>query len=317
MKNKKIVFAGTNKFSSEHLHELLINKLNILNVITKKDNKFNKKNKTFSEVKKISLKNKLNIIQPKSLNSKKIYKYLKKKKPDIMIVVSYGLLIPKKIINLFTFGCINIHTSLLPKLRGPSPIQYSLIQGKKKTGITIIQINEKIDSGDILYQKSLIIKKNETYKTLIKKLSILGKQSLIKCLKKIFLKKIKKIKQKEKNATYTKKINKIDGLINWNSSAKKIEQKIRAFIVWPGSFFFIKEIMIKIWKVKVVKNSNKNIPGKIIKINKHGIFITTKKNLINIKILQIPGKKKITTKNIIHSYKDLFKIGTNLNKKPS
>ncbi|WP_343183468.1 methionyl-tRNA formyltransferase [Buchnera aphidicola] len=310
---KKIIFAGTNQFSKIHLNELIKKKFKILSVITKPDSILNKKKNIFSEVKKVSIKNKLKILQPKSLNSKKIYKYLKNIKPDIMIVVSYGLIIPEKIINLFPLGCINIHTSLLPKLRGPSPIQYSIIQGKKKTGITIIQMNNKVDSGDILYKKSINIKKNETYLTLIKKLSILGKKSLIKCLNKIYSNTIKKTKQEEKKATYTKKIKKKDGLINWNSNASNIEKKIRAFIPWPGSFFFIKKIMIKIWKVKIVKCSEKNIPGKIINANKKGILISTKNNLINIKILQIPGKKKNKTKYIINSYQNLFKIGTILN----
>ncbi|NIG99357.1 MAG: methionyl-tRNA formyltransferase [Buchnera aphidicola (Periphyllus acericola)] len=312
MKKKKIIFAGTNKLSAEHLNQLIIKKFNIISIITKLDNKIRNKN-IFSEVKKIAIQNKIEFIQPKSLNSKKIYQYIKNIKPHIMIVVSYGLIIPKKIINLFPLGCINVHTSLLPKLRGPSPIQYTILQGIKKTGITIIEINEKIDSGYILYKKSIIIKKNETYITLLKKLSILGKKSLIKCLKKIFLKKIIKIPQNEKKVTYTNKIKKKNGLINWHSNAKNIEKQIRAFILWPGSFFFIKKIMIKIWKAKIVKSSKKNIPGTILKANKNGIFISTKKNILKIKKLQISGKKKNNVSQIINSYKKLFKIGKILN----
>ncbi|MCW5197507.1 methionyl-tRNA formyltransferase [Buchnera aphidicola] len=310
MKNIKIIFAGTDKFSSIHLNELIVKKFNILAVITKIDKKIGRGKKIqFSEIKKIAIKNKLSLIQLNSLNSEKYYKILKKLKPDIMIVVSFGLMIPNKIIKIFSLGCINIHTSLLPKFRGPSPIQSVILKGKKKTGISIIQINDKLDAGNIVYKKSINIKKKDTYKTLKKKLCILGKKSLIKFLKNIFLKKNISIPQKENDATYTKKIYKKDGLINWNEKASKIEKKVRAFNTWPGTFFFINKIMIKIWKVNIVQSHKKTTPGKIIKADSNGILISTKKNFINIIKLQISGKKKNTVDKIIHSYKKLFQIG--------
>ncbi|CAL4323478.1 methionyl-tRNA formyltransferase [Buchnera aphidicola] len=314
MKKIKIIFAGTNKFSAIHLNELILKKFNILYVLTKPDKKFGRgKKKKYSEVKKVTLKNNLPILQPKSLHSKKIYNLLFTKKPDMMIVVSYGFIIPKNIINLFSLGCINIHTSLLPHFRGPSPIQSAILSGVKKTGITIIQINDKIDSGDILYKKSLKIKTQDTYKSLKKKLSQMGKNLLIKFLKIFLNKKIKKIKQIESQATYTKIINKKDGLINWNTNAIKIERKIRAFNPWPSSYFFIKKNIIKVWQAKVIQSTIQDIPGKIIQYNKKGIFVCTKKNLIQLIELQFPGKKKNKIKNIINSYKDLFKVGKILN----
>lgn len=310
MKKIKIIFAGTGKFSSVHLNELILKKFKILTIITKVDKKIGRGKKIkFSEVKKTAINNHLPFIQTNSLNSEEYYTILKKKKPDIMIIVSFGLIIPEKIINIFPLGCINIHTSLLPKFRGPSPIQSAILLGKKKTGITIIQINNKLDTGDILYKKSINIEKKETYDTLKKKLSILGKKSLIKFLKNIFLKKYIPIKQIENQATYTKKIYKKDGLINWNQNASEIEKKIRAFNSWPGTFFFIKNIMIKIWKANIIKSIKKNIPGKIIQANKNGISISTKNHLINITELQFAGKKKNKVYNIIHSYKKLFEIG--------
>jgi methionyl-tRNA formyltransferase len=310
MKKLKIIFAGTNKFSAIHLRELILKNFHIITVLTKPDKKHGRGNKKkYSETKKIALENKIPILQPKLLNSKKIENFFKKKKSNIMIVVSYGLIIPKKIIKIFPLGCINIHTSLLPKFRGPSPIQSVILSGEKKTGITIIQINKKIDSGDILYQKSLKIKNQETYKSLNKKLSILGKKSLIKFLKNIAHKKINKIKQIEKQATYTKIIKKKDGLINWNKNASTIERKIRAFNPWPSSYFFIKKKMIKVWKAKIIKSNIKDTPGKILEFNINGILICTKKNLIQLKKLQFPGKNKNNIKNIINSYKNLFSVG--------
>ncbi|CAL4323607.1 Methionyl-tRNA formyltransferase [Buchnera aphidicola (Chaitophorus sp. 3695)] len=310
MKKIKIIFAGTDKFSSIHLNELILKKFNILTVITKTDKKIGRGKKIqFSEVKKTAIKHKLQLIQLDSLNLEKYSKILKKKKPDMMIIVSFGLIIPNKIIKIFRLGCINIHTSLLPKFRGPSPIQSAILQGEKKTGISIIQINNKLDTGNILYKKSINIKKTDTYNTLKKKLTILGKKSLIKFLKNIVLKKTLSIPQNENKATYTKKIYKKNGLINWNKKASKIEKKVRAFNSWPGTFFFIKKIMIKIMKVNIIKSTKKITPGKIIQADKNGILISTKNNLINVTELQISGKKINKVCKIIHSYKKLFKIG--------
>lgn len=313
MKKIRIIFAGNDKFSSAHLNQLILKKFKIILVITKTDKKIGRGKKIqFSEVKKTAINKKLKIIQLNSLNLKKNYEILKKKKPDIMIVVSFGLIIPKKIIKIFPLGCINIHTSLLPKFRGPSPIQSAILQGKKKTGITIIKINDKLDAGDILYQKKINIDKKDTYDTLREKLSTLGQKCLIKFLKKIFLKRKKSIKQIENQATYTKKIYKKHGLINWNTTALNIERKVRAFNSWPGTFFFIKNNMIKIWKVNIVQSTKQITPGKIIKCDKNGILISTKHDLINITELQIPGKKKNYVNQIINSYKKLFKINKSI-----
>ncbi|NIH16500.1 MAG: methionyl-tRNA formyltransferase [Buchnera aphidicola (Periphyllus lyropictus)] len=314
LKKIKIIFAGNEKFSKEHLNELILNNLNVITIFTKPDKRSGRGKKIkFSKVKKLAIKKKIKFLQPKNLNSKKTFNYIKNINPDIMIIVSYGLIIPKKIIKIFPLGCINIHTSLLPKFRGPSPIQSVILLGKKKTGITIIQINKKIDEGDILYQKKILINKKDTYKSLKKKLCFEGKKCLILCLKKIIKNKIIKIKQDNKKSTYTKKIKKKDGLINWNNSASTIEKKIRAFNPWPGTFFFIKKIMIKIWKAEIIKLKKKIKPGIIFKVNKNGIIISTKKNFINIKEIQISGKKKNKVNIILNAYKNLFNLNKKLN----
>ncbi|CAL4323571.1 Methionyl-tRNA formyltransferase [Buchnera aphidicola (Sipha maydis)] len=314
MSIKKIIFAGTNKFSAIHLNQLILKKFNVIYVLTKPDKKCGRgKKKKHSAVKKIALEYKIPIFQPKSLNSIISKKFFIKKKADIMIVVSYGVIIPTEIINTFPYGCINLHTSLLPKFRGPSPIQSVILSGEKKTGITIIQINKKIDSGDILYKKSLIIKKNDTCKSLSQKLSIIGKKSLVKFLKIISSQKIKKIKQIEKKATYTKIIKKKDGLIDWNTYAINIERKIRAFNPWPSSYFFINKNMIKVWKAKIINSHIQDTPGKILEANKNGILISTKKKIIKLIELQFPGKKRNHVKDIINSHKNLFLVGSRLN----
>lgn len=227
MKNKiNIFFIG----SCYYLSFFFINKIikkniyNLCGIITKKE--INKKIET--KYKKKNIK----IFKPKTYNEiKKLEKKIKKLKIDIILVISYGFKIPQNIINIPKFGCINMHASLLPKFRGSSPIQQVILNGDSKTGITFIKMNNKIDKGDILIKKKIKINKNDNYISIIKKIQEIGKKYiffLFKNIKKLYK---KKIKQNEKKATYTKKIKKTDGIINWKESAQKIDRKIRAFCI--------------------------------------------------------------------------------------
>ncbi|WP_340147638.1 methionyl-tRNA formyltransferase [Buchnera aphidicola] len=310
MKKIKIIFAGNDAFSLKHLKKIfLLSFVKLKAIIISKKKKRNQK---ISYIEKFSKKNNIKLIKVKNFNSK-IKKKLKNINSDLLLVVSFGMIIPKKILKIFTLGGINIHASLLPKWRGCSPIQNSILSGDKKTGISIIQMNTEIDSGDIIYIKEYKIKKKENYNSLSNNLAKIGKQSIVKVLNQILKQKIKKIPQNNNKATYTKKIKKKDGHINWNNSAKKIERMIRAYKPWPSSYFFINKKMVKILKSEIIlkkkKNKNKNLIGKIKDFNKNGILIETKKNFLNITKLQISGKKKNYSCNLYNSYKNFFKIG--------
>ncbi len=307
MKNKiNIFFIG----SCYYLSFFFINKIikkniyNLCGIITKKE--INKKIET--KYKKKNIK----IFKPKTYNEiKKLEKKIKKLKIDIILVISYGFKIPQNIINIPKFGCINMHASLLPKFRGSSPIQQVILNGDSKTGITFIKMNNKIDKGDILIKKKIKINKNDNYISIIKKIQEIGKKYiffLFKNIKKLYK---KKIKQNEKKATYTKKIKKTDGIINWKESAQKIDRKIRAFCIWPKTFFYYKKNIIFLWSIKIEKNiklNKKKIPGKILSYNKKlGLRIETKTDIINIKKLQLNNRKKIKINDLINSKPFFFK----------
>ncbi|AHG61629.1 methionyl-tRNA formyltransferase [Buchnera aphidicola] len=312
MNKLKIIFAGTAYFSAEHLKALINSSHNIILVISQPDLPSGRGQKIiFSPVKKISINNKIPIYQPKDLNDKCFQKKLLQLNADIMIVVSYGQIIPKKILTMFPKGCINVHASLLPRWRGATPIQSAILYGDKETGISIIKMNEKIDSGTIIHQIKCNISSEDTTYSLSLKLIKIGIQALFEVLEKIIKNKIVEKKQNQKNVILSKKIYKKDGLLNWNDKAKKLERLIRAFNPWPICYFIIENQLIKVWQAKLVPLEKKNFHiGEIISANDDGIQINTSYQILKIEKIQLSGKKIMDVKNILLSKKKLFKIGT-------
>lgn len=304
-----IIFAGTPQFAAYSLNKLIYSRHTIKLVITKPDQKQGRGKKIlFSAVKQTAQNNNIPIIQPTKLYTKKNYLTLISIQADVMIVVAYGLLIPTFILKLFPMGCINIHASLLPKLRGAAPIQWAILNNYKYTGISTIQMNEKIDSGYIIHQNSCYINKNDTTTSLTKKLCKISLHTILVTLKKINYKYYVPKKQHEKKVTYAPKINKLMGKILFCQHAKKIEHMTRAFSPWPGTYIIVNNQKIKIHKVQIIKKKKKYKIGQIIKINNKGIQIQTKKNIIQIKKIQIPGKKIIKISDFIISNQNIFLI---------
>ncbi|XBC37586.1 MAG: methionyl-tRNA formyltransferase [Buchnera aphidicola (Meitanaphis microgallis)] len=302
-KSLKIIFSGTQNFSAQHLKQLIYTKHNIVGVLTKPDLPSGRgKLIVESPVKKIAKEHIIPVFQPKTLEDKKIYTQLYELNADIMIVVAYGLIIPKKILNMFSMGCINVHASLLPRWRGATPIQSAILYGDSITGVTIIQMDEGIDTGKILCSISCNIEKTDTSQSLHTKLSKIGCKAILLVLHNLKFNKYNSIIQ-SKLTTYSKKINKQDAQLNWSQDATKLEKCIRAFNPWPVSFFKIQNVQIKVWAATVIMqcNQNKHELGKIILINKHGLQIQTKNNILNITKVQLPGKKIMHAYNLINS----------------
>ncbi|MBK4764849.1 MAG: methionyl-tRNA formyltransferase [Pantoea sp. Brub] len=308
----KIIFAGTSNFAVEHFNILLNSKHKIVGVLTKfKKPSSNKRKIIPNQIKNIAEKNNIQIFQPDLFffNIKETEKLIDSYKIDLIIVVSYGIIFPKNIINLPKLGCINIHASLLPKWRGPAPIQRSLLAGDTKTGITIIQMDDRIDTGDILYQKSCNISVSETSNTLCDKLAKLGAEGLLKTLSKIISNEIYPKKQKQLlNNNYANKIKKEEARINWGIPAIDLERRIRAFNPWPISFFKINNEWIKVWQANVVKHIDKT-PGTIIQVNKQGIQIATIDGILNLVYLQPSGRRIMSAQDLLNSRKEWFQVG--------
>lgn len=303
LKSLKIIFIGTSVIAEKYLKYLLKLKYKIIAIITKYD-KFLDKKKKNSKIKILAKYYKVHILQPKLLLD--IYYKILFLKPDIIIVSSYGNIIPKKIFNIPKLGCINVHFSLLPRWRGASPIQHAILYGDKKTGVTIIKINKYLDEGDIIFKSVCIIKNKDNSNNLYKKIIYMGIKSLIISLNLITKKNFLLEKQNNFYSTYAYKIKKKNSKIKWHLPAVFLKRFIRAFNLWPVCFFLIKKTYIKVFKVNFdfIKNNKYNI-GEIINVNKNGIKINTISGILILKEIQFSGKNKFKVKknlNVIYNF---------------
>lgn len=300
-----ILFMGTTNFCLPILNILLVENYNIIAVVTKPDNIFGK-NK-YTAVKKFAIEKNILILQPNNLDNF-FLETIDKLNIDIIIVAAYGKILPEKILK--KYKCINIHGSLLPKYRGPSPIQYAILNGDKFTGITIIEMNNNIDAGKILLQKKISILPIDNTKILMEKLSIVGAKLLIYYLKNI--KNIIPIKQINKHISYTKLLNKKDSYINWNFNFDEILNFINAMYLWPTARTIIDKYIVKIYEAKLYHYENNNYSiknGVIIHKNYNdGLCIKCNNGIIEIIKLQFPNLKVMSAKEYIlgHNIKDEY-----------
>ena len=290
-----IVFMGTPEFSVPTLDTLIKNKFNILTAYTQSPKRSKRGQKVNpSAIEEFCKKNKINFRNPLSLNSKEEFENFRKLSPDVVVVVAYGKIIPKIFLNTAKFGFINIHASLLPKWRGAAPIQRAIMNGDTKTGVSIMKIEEKLDSGPVLSVKELEIDHNVTYGEIEKKLSELGARTLIESLKKIENGKAKFVDQVHSEATYAKKIDKTETKINWNLDANKVIRHIHGLSPNPGAWFEYENERYKVLRAN--KSSAAGKPGSVLD---EELTIGCKSNSIQILEIQREGKNKQTAKEFL------------------
>ncbi len=312
----KIVFMGTPEPAAAVLKEIISTKHQILCVVTQPDRPKGRGQKiSFSPVKEAALKHGLPIEQPEKIKNNKIFiSYLKSLNPDIIAVVAYGKLLPKEILEIPKHGCLNIHASLLPKYRGAATIQWALLNGEEETGITIMKIDELLDTGDIILQEKIKIEENDNAMVLFKKLFSLGGGLLLKALEQIEQGKAKYTPQNNAEATNAPAIAKESGEIDWRKSAIEIHNRIRAMIPWPVAHTFYKEKLLKIWKsdVHVADLETKyKLPGSIVHLVKNiGFIVATGKGHLLILEVQPAGKKRMGAYNFVIGHD--VKIGETL-----
>jgi methionyl-tRNA formyltransferase len=308
----KIVFAGTPEIAQIVLDKLLTSGFNIDLVLTQPDRPSGRGQKLqASLVKELALQYNIPVFQPEKLrNNSEALAILQQLKPDIMIVVAYGLIIPEEILLLPKLGCINIHVSLLPKHRGAAPIQRAILEGDTVTGITIMQMDKGLDTGPILLQQQVEIVKDETSQTLHDKLAILGGQMIVEYLNNY--RHIEAKAQGSNNVSYASKIEKHEAQINWNEPAEVIERKIRGFNPYPGAFSYLDTQLIKLWGAKVGPNLPKDtVPGTIISLGNSEITVSCGNGTtLIITSLQSAGKKRQSSREYINGHPQL--IGTSL-----
>ena len=291
----KIVFMGTPEFSVPALNLLIKKKYNILKVYTQPPQKSKRGQKVnFSAIGDFCQKNEINFNNPSNLNNQEEIQDFKLLSPDIVVVVAYGQLIPKAFLKLAKFGFINIHASLLPKWRGAAPIQRAIINGDKKIGVSIMKIQEKLDTGPILSSKQIDLDKNSTHGEVEKKLSLIGANLLVESLKSIENGTLKFVEQVSKDATYAKKIDKKESKINWNLDANKVLAHVHGLSPSPGAWFNYENERFKVLKAQISLKRGKQ--GSVIDEN---LTIACQSNSIQILELQRQGKNKQTAKEFL------------------
>lgn len=306
----RIVFAGTPAFAAHYLEFLLATNHQIVGVYSQPDRPAGRGKKLQqSPVKQLALENDLCVFQPVNFKQADSINELAELKPDLMIVVAYGLILPQAILDLPTYGCINIHASLLPRWRGAAPIQRAIEAGDAETGITIMQMDAGLDTGDMLTTSVCNIERRDTAASLHDKLVEAGKPALTRALDNIACNQTNRQKQNDAQANYAAKIEKAEAEIDWQLAAPILDRKIRAFNPFPVCFSYLGDQRIKIHNAFVLENHSQGEPGEIMQINNQGIDVQAGKGTIRIEKLQMPGKKALACNEVLRGYPGLFTVG--------
>ncbi|MBL7637915.1 methionyl-tRNA formyltransferase [Atlantibacter hermannii] len=309
----RVIFAGTPDFAARHLDALLAANYNVVGVFTQPDRPAGRGKKLMpSPVKVVAQEHGLPVFQPASLRPADNQQLIADLNADIMVVVAYGLILPKAVLEMPRLGCINVHGSLLPRWRGAAPIQRSLWAGDDETGVTIMQMDVGLDTGDMLYKLACPITPDDTSASLYDKLAELGPQGLIETLQLLASGEAKPEVQDESKVTYAEKLSKEEALLDWSLSAAQLERCIRAFNPWPMSYFMMDGQPVKVWKASVIETTMNAAPGTILEADKQGIQIATAQGVLNIQELQPAGKKAMKAQDLLNSRKAFFAPGNRL-----
>lgn len=306
-----VLFAGTPEFAAMHLQALLNSQHNVIAVYSQPDRPAGRGKKLkASEVKQLALAHNIPVYQPESLKTEEAQTTLRGLNADIMVVVAYGLILPKAVLEMPKLGCINVHGSLLPAWRGAAPIQRAIWAGDKETGVTIMQMDEGLDTGDMLLKKSLPILNTDTSATLYTKLAEVGPIGLIETLDNIHS--LEAVAQNTDEASYAKKLSKTEAQIDWTLSAEQLERNCRAFNPWPMVYFVHGDENIKVHACEVHETSTHESPGTVLSVSKSGILVQTGVNALLLSTIQIPGKKALPVADILNARKDWLTVGIQL-----
>ncbi len=313
MNKLKLIFAGTPDFAARHLAALLSSGHEVVAVYTQPDKPAGRGQKlTASPVKELALAHDLPIYQPASLRNEAAQAELAALGADLMVVVAYGLILPKAVLDTPRLGCINVHGSLLPRWRGAAPIQRSIWAGDAETGVTIMQMDVGLDTGAMIRKVTCPIASDETSASLYDKLAGLGPQALVDTLDAMAAGDTAAEPQDDALANYAEKLSKEEARIDWSMDAVAIERCIRAFNPWPISWFDVAGQTVKVWQAEVVAQDHGQAAGTLLKADKQGIEVATGQGVLRLLTLQPPGKKAMSVSDLLNSRRDWFEPGTQL-----
>lgn len=313
MKKLNIIFAGTPDFAAQHLQTLLNSEHNVIAVYTQPDKPAGRGKKLqASPVKQLAEQHQIPVYQPTSLRKEESQAELTALQADVMVVVAYGLILPKAVLDAPRLGCLNVHGSILPRWRGAAPIQRAIWAGDKQTGVTIMQMNEGLDTGDMLHKVYCDITPEETSASLYHKLAELAPSALIDVLNGLENGKFVPEKQDDSQSNYAEKLTKEEAQLDWQLSAEQLERNIRAFNPAPVAFLTVNvngnDERIKVYQADVLPHQEKSA-GTILSFDKKGLQIATAQGVLNITQLQPSGKKPMTIQDFLNGRADWFKVG--------
>lgn len=307
----KIVYMGTPDFAVAPLEAILKAGHEVTAVVTQPDRQKGRGREVqYSPVKECALSYGIPVLQPLKIKEKDAVEELRKYPADIFVVAAFGQLLSEEILNMPRFGCINIHASLLPAYRGAAPIQWCVINGEEKTGVTIMQMAKGMDTGDILLQKEVVLDEKETGGSLFDRLMETGAELIVEALQRIENGEITPVSQREELATYAGKITKDMGNIDFTKAAVTIERLIRGLNPWPSAFTHYKGKILKIWEADVVSecaNAENPVPGTVIAMDKESFTLATGEGALRIRSLQPEGKKRMSCAEFMRGYE--IKVG--------
>ena len=296
----KIVFMGTPDYAVSALEALIEAGHTITAVVTQPDKAKGRSGKlSFSPVKEFALEKQIPVLQPQRIKRPEAVEELRQYEADVFVVAAFGQILSKEILEMPKYGSLNIHASLLPKYRGSSPIQWAVINGEEKTGITIMQMNEGIDTGDILYQKEIPIEEEETGESLFEKLSELGAHAIVEALSLLEAGSLTPDPQNEALATHTVMLTKEMGQLNFHKTAAELERLIRGLNSWPSAYTYLNGKQLKIWKAKVCEGDANAACGTVLRVEKDGFAVACGQDALFITSLQLEGKKRMDCREFL------------------
>ena len=299
----KIVFMGTPDFSVGSLEALIKAGHEITAVVTQPDKQKGRSlEMSFSPVKECALKYGIPVFQPERIKRPEAVETLKTFEADIFVVVAFGQILSKEILDMPKFGCINIHASLLPKYRGAAPIQWAIIQGEKETGVTLMQMDEGLDTGAMLAKCVVPIEATDTGESLFDKLALAGAKLLIDTLPAVEAGTLNPQPQKDEESCYARMIKKEMGRLDWKKSAAELERLVRGLNSWPSAFTYLNGKTLKIWEAAVEEGNSTKKPGEVAEVTKEAIKVQTGEGLLVLKNVQLEGKKRMDVKAFLLGY---------------
>lgn len=300
----RVIFMGTPDFAVGTLKKLVDSEHQVLAVVTQPDKpKGRGKSMQFTPVKVAAIEAGIPVLQPVKVRDPQVVEELRTLQPDVIVVVAFGQIIPESILNMPKYGCVNVHASLLPMYRGAAPIQWAVINGDKTSGVTTMQMDRGLDTGDMLLKREVVLDPEETGGSLFDRLSEVGAELLIETLEKLEKGEIVPEKQPEFSPTpYASQMTKEMGKIDWSQDAEVIERLIRGLNPWPSAYTKLGDKTLKIWMARVEEEDREKAPGTVIRADKNGLMVQTGKGMLKIRELQLEGKKRMTTDAFLRGY---------------